>query len=100
MDYFYSTHEALGVMAANGNLGTKLDRMIFRVFFNVYWRLIHGLAASGQNFYVSLNGGSDWKEVRNGAYVPEIGDHGSVIVAAKRKELTNEFMYYLGLFIF
>jgi hypothetical protein len=45
------------------------------------------------NSYFSRDAGVTWNEIRKGAWVPEFGDHGGVIVLADTQQLTNNFMY-------
>jgi len=64
------------LMIASGNVGKHLDER-----------------ADNVNLFVSTNGGTSWTEVRQGLYVPEIGDHGCIIALADIKEKTNELIY-------
>lgn len=40
--------------------------------------------------YLSRDGGLSWKSIKNGVYIYEIGDHGALIVIAKKGVPTNE----------
>jgi hypothetical protein len=63
----YSTEKAVGIVLGTGNLGNKL-----------------GLNDAPKNFYISRDGGLTWRSVKPGSYIYEIGDHGSLIVIAKK----------------
>ena len=45
------------------------------------------------NTYLSRNGGLTWFEIRKGSHIYEMGNHGGLIVMAKNREQTNEFLY-------
>ncbi len=45
------------------------------------------------NTYLSRDGGLTWAEVKKGAHIYEIGDHGGLIVMAKNNEPTKEVYY-------
>ena len=38
---------------------------------------------------MSRDGGLNWKSIRKGVWIYEIGDHGAIIVIAKKREPTN-----------
>lgn len=40
--------------------------------------------------YLSRDGGLNWKSIRNGVYIYEIGDHGALIVIGKKGVATQE----------
>ena len=42
-----------------------------------------------KNLYLSRNGGLNWSIIGNGVFTYEIGDHGAIIVIAKKNEPTN-----------
>jgi len=65
-------------MIATGNIGNYLNDKADQV-----------------NTYYTRDGGVTWKEIKKGPYVPEIGDHGSILVLAKTSEDVNEFTYSL-----
>ncbi len=46
-----------------------------------------------KNFYLSRDGGLTWRSVRPGSYIYEIGDHGSIIVIAKKNEPTTDIEF-------
>lgn len=69
--WFYSIPNAPGIMIANGNLGRGRD--------------VHVDQAS---VYYSRNGGVNWTQVAQGPHVPEIGDHGAVVVLVPTAEGT------------
>lgn len=69
----YSTQTAIGIILATGNLGKKLT------------------PEDGQkNLYISRDGGSRWRSVKPGNWIYEIGDHGAILVVAKKNEPTTE----------
>lgn len=52
-----------------------------------------------KNLYISRDGGMNWRSVKPGVFIYEIGDHGSIIViAAKNKPVKEvEFSWDEGL---
>ena len=54
-------------MLATGNLGKRLTSN-----------------DSPKNLYISRDGGLTWKSTKPGSYIYEIGDHGAIIVIAKK----------------
>jgi hypothetical protein len=42
---------------------------------------------------MSRDGGLNWSEIRKGAYIYELGDHGGLIVMAKHLSPTQEILY-------
>lgn len=66
---FYSSKNAVGIVLANGNVGKYL---------------MHN--PSNVNTFISRDAGLTWSQIKKGAYVFEIGDHGSIIVMAKDKD--------------
>jgi hypothetical protein len=46
-----------------------------------------------KNFYLSRDGGLTWRSVKPGAYIYEIGDHGALIVIARKNEPTTELEF-------
>ena len=50
---------------------------------------------SPKNLYISRDGGLTWRSARPGVYIYEIGDHGSLIVIAKKGKPTNEIEFSL-----
>lgn len=46
-----------------------------------------------KNLYVSRDGGLTWKSAKPGSYIYDIGDHGSIIVAAPKGRPTKEIYY-------
>ncbi|EGR29891.1 hypothetical protein IMG5_146640 [Ichthyophthirius multifiliis] len=77
---FYSSKNAIGLVFANGNVGPYL---------------LHD--KENVNTYISRDAGLTWYELKKGAYVFEIGDHGSIIVIGKDKDYskTKEVEYSL-----
>jgi len=45
------------------------------------------------NTYLSRNGGLTWFEVKKGAHIYEIGDHGGLIVMASNQKATDKVHY-------
>ena len=60
-------------MLGTGNLGKKLTAN-----------------DQAKNLYISRDGGLNWRSVKPGVYIYEIGDHGSIIVVAKKGKATKE----------
>jgi hypothetical protein len=46
-----------------------------------------------KNLYLSRDGGNKWRSVRPGTWTYEIGDHGGLIVIAKKNEPTTELEF-------
>ena len=69
-------------MLATGNLGKRLTSN-----------------DSPKNLYISRDGGLTWKSTKPGSYIYEIGDHGALIVVAKKNQPTTyiEFSWDEGL---
>ncbi len=63
----YSTENAVGLVIGTGNLGRKLTGN-----------------GEPKNLYISRDGGLTWRSVKPGTYIYEIGDHGSIIVIARK----------------
>ena len=68
----YSTENAVGIVLATGNTGKRLTEN-----------------NSVKHLFLSRDGGLNWKSVRKGTYIYEIGDHGAIIVIAKKRDPTN-----------
>lgn len=68
----YSTEKAVGIVLATGNLGKRLTEN-----------------NSAKHLWMSRDGGLNWQEVRRGTHIYEVGDHGALIVIAKKREPTN-----------
>lgn len=66
------------MIVAVGNTGERLDT-----------------AGTGEHLstYMSRDGGLNWNEIRKGAYIYELGDHGGLIVMAKHLSPTQEILY-------
>lgn len=62
----YSTETSVGIVLGTGNLGKRLSNV-----------------NEPKNMYISRDGGLNWKSTKAGAHIYELGDHGSIIVAAK-----------------
>lgn len=76
--WFYSVPNAPGLMLANGNVGpVRTERF------------------DDSNTYFSRNGGVTWDEVAKGPHVPEMGDHGAVLVLAKENAPSTALLYSL-----
>ena len=63
----YSTESAVGIILATGNLGKRLTS-----------------EDSPKNLYISRDGGTKWRSVKPGQWIYEIGDHGALLVVAKK----------------
>ena len=63
-------------MLATGNLGKRLTSN-----------------DSPKNLYISRDGGLTWKSTKPGSYIYEIGDHGAIIVIAKKGQPTSEIEF-------
>ena len=74
----YSTESAVGIVVATGNLGKRLTPN-----------------DQAKNLYISRDGGLNWKSVRPGSYIYEIGDHGAIIVIAKKNEPIDSIEFTL-----
>ena len=72
----YSTQSAVGIVIGTGNLGKRLTAN-----------------HEPKNLYISRDGGLSWKSVKPGIYTYEIGDHGALIVIAKKGEPTTEIEF-------
>lgn len=78
----YSTEKAVGIVLGTGNLGKRLTEN-----------------NQPKSLYLSRDGGLNWKHIRNGLHIYEIGDHGALIVIAKKGTPTNyvEFSWDEGM---
>lgn len=74
----YSTTSAVGIILATGNLGRRLTG-----------------PETNKNLYISRDGGSKWRSVKPGQWIYEIGDHGALIVVAKKNEPTTDLEFSL-----
>lgn len=72
----YSTESALGIVLATGNLGTRLSKN-----------------DEPKNLYISRDGGLTWASTRPGTFIYEIGDHGALIVIAKKNVPTTQIEF-------
>jgi len=72
----YSTETAVGIVLGTGNLGKKLTPN-----------------NDPKNLYISRDGGLTWRSVKPGTYIYEIGDHGAIIVIAKKNEPVTEIEF-------
>lgn len=77
----YSVESAVGIVLGTGNLGKRLTDN-----------------NSAKNLYISRDGGLNWRSVKQGVHIYEIGDHGALIViAAKGRPTKNvEFSWDEG----
>jgi len=73
----YSQESSIGIIMAVGNVGYELDRK----------------RPDRINTYLSRDGGLNWNEVKKGAHIYEIGDHGGLIVMAEHDKPTREIYY-------
>jgi len=76
--YTYTVESAPGMMIATGNHGARLST-----------------ARTDANTYFTNDGGNSWTELKKGLWMPEIGDHGSIIVLATKEQDTNEILFTL-----
>jgi len=72
----YSTDMAVGIILGTGNVGDSLKNKPDEL-----------------NTYLSRDGGLSWFEIRKGAHIYEIGDHGGLLVMADVKEETDRVIY-------
>jgi len=72
----YSSQSAIGIVLGTGNLGKRLTTN-----------------DQAKNLYVSRDGGLTWKSAKPGVYIYDIGDHGSIIVAAPKNRPTKNISY-------
>jgi len=68
----YSSEKAVGIVLGTGNLGTRLT----------------GNDAQ-KALFMSRDGGLTWSTIRMGTHIYEIGDHGALILIAKKNEPVN-----------
>lgn len=73
---FYSADDAIGLILGTGNVGASLDTNSEYV-----------------NTYLSRDGGITWDEIFKGPTQFNFGDHGSLIVLAKKGVPTNEIYF-------
>ncbi|KAH0545085.1 hypothetical protein FGG08_000856 [Glutinoglossum americanum] len=73
----FSSPSAVGLMMGVGNVGDHLTEMF------------------GGNTYITRDGGISWHEVKNGTYMWEYGDQGSIIVIVEESTPTNQVYYTL-----
>ena len=72
----YSTESSVGIVLGTGNLGKRLTSN-----------------DSPKNLYLSRDGGLTWKSTKPGSYIYEIGDHGAIIVIAKKNIAITELEF-------
>lgn len=72
----YSTETAVGIVLGTGNLGKKLSPN-----------------DDPKNLYISRDGGLTWRSVKPGSYIYEIGDHGAILVVARKNEPITEIEF-------
>lgn len=70
----YAKQNAVGLILANGNVGSFLN-----------------LRIADLNTYLSEDGGVSWKQIAEGVHTYEFGDHGGIILIAP----SNHFVDYL-----
>jgi len=68
----YSSEKAVGIVLGTGNLGAKLTDN-----------------SSQKALFISRDGGLSWKTIRMGVHIYEIGDHGALLVIARKNAPTN-----------
>lgn len=72
----YSSENAIGIVLGTGNIG---------------YRLTDNNAK--KSLYLSRDGGLNWKHVREGSHIYEIGDHGALIIISKKGAPTKEIEF-------
>ena len=72
----YSTEKAVGIVLGTGNMGKRLTEN-----------------ESSKQLFLSRDGGLNWEMIRRGVYIYEIGDHGAIIVIAKKREPTDHIEF-------
>ena len=72
----YSAKSAVGIMLGTGNVGSHLSA-----------------SRQDANTFLSKDGGLTWKEIRKGAYIYEVGDHGGLLVMADDLRKTRNLIY-------
>jgi len=75
---FYSSENAIGLILANGNVGTQLE-----------------FDTSLVNTYLSRDGGLSWVELRKGPSQYRFGDHGGIIILADSLNYVTNIYYTL-----
>jgi hypothetical protein len=68
----YSTQSAVGLILATGNTGSQLLDV-----------------ENKKELYISRDGGVEWKAAKRGNWIYEIGDHGALIVIARKNSPTK-----------
>ena len=74
----YSTQSAVGLILATGNTGSKLSDQ-----------------DRDKSLYISRDGGIEWKLSKTGNWIYEIGDHGAIIVIARKNSPTKTLQFSL-----
>lgn len=72
----YSTKTSVGIVLGTGNLGKRLTAN-----------------DEPKNLYISRDGGLNWRSVKPGVFIYEIGDHGSIIVIAQKNKPVKEIEF-------
>jgi len=68
----YSSENAIGIVLGTGNIGSRLTDN-----------------NSKKGLFLSRDGGLNWKQIRDGSHIYEIGDHGAIVVISKKGQPTN-----------
>ena len=63
----YSSENAVGLVLGTGNIGKRLTDNNAK-----------------KSLYMSRDGGLNWRHIREGSHIYEIGDHGALVVIAKK----------------
>lgn len=74
----YAKQSSIGLMLANGNIGTYLN-----------------LRQADLNTYLSEDGGVSWKQIAEGVHTYEFGDHGGIILIAPSNHFVDYVKYSL-----
>ena len=72
----YSTEKAIGIVLGTGNIGNRLTEN-----------------DSQKSLYLSRDGGLNWRMIKNGVHIYEIGDHGALIVIAEKNTPTKKISF-------
>lgn len=72
----YSSENAIGLVLGTGNIGQRLTDNNAK-----------------KSLYMSRDGGLNWRHIREGSHIYEIGDHGALVVIA-RKGIETKFIEF------
>jgi len=66
----------MGVVVAEGNIGSHLDKSNYE-----------------RGLFVSADGANTWTKVLDGRYSFEVSDYGSIIIAGSKDSYTDDLFY-------